>query len=360
MKNYDGVKELLQAYVDNNEIAGASIIIQEGDETVLKAGVGWADEEKQKPVNEHTIYRLASMTKPVTAVAVMILSDEGRLKIEDPISKYLPEYAGTEKEDIQIVHLLNHSCGLGMVMHPGMIQAMMLSEPEHDRLEDRVRRWAKKLAPDFPAGTATGYSPSTGFDIAGRIVEVVSGMELDAFFRKRIFEPLGITDIAFTLNEEQKSRRGCVFHDGNSSPMNPDKLEVYVDASLAGYFSGSAGLFGTAENYNRIVQMLAHDGCYHGVQLLKKETAQQMHTPCNDLFADPGIRWGLGMQVFGSPQETGYYVNEGSYSWSGAYGTHFIIDPKADRTFVLMLNSDNLGGSQSYISRAVEKAIWEA
>lgn len=85
-----------------------------------------------------------------------------------------------------------------------------------------------------------------------------------------------------------------------------------------------------------------------------------MHTASNDLLAAPGVKWGLGVQVFGSPEETGIYVHEGSYSWSGAYGTHFFIDPQANRTFVLMLNSDNLGGSQSYVSRAVEKAIWEA
>lgn len=85
-----------------------------------------------------------------------------------------------------------------------------------------------------------------------------------------------------------------------------------------------------------------------------------MHTASNDLEAKPGVRWGLGMQVFGNPEETGIFVNEGSYSWSGAYGTHFFIDSKEDRTFVLMVNSDNLGGSESYVSRAVEKAIWEA
>lgn len=361
MRNYENVKKVLHDFVTNNEIAGASIIIQEGDEVVLKESVGWQDDEKEIPVNEHTIFRLASMTKPVTAAAVMILSDEGKLHIEDPVSKYLPEYA--DKENIQIIHLLNHSCGLGMLMYPGMMQAMTLSDPEHDRLADRVRRWSG-LIPDFPAGTATTYSPAVGFDIAGRIVEVVSGMELDEFFRKKIFEPLGIKDITFLLNEEQKTRKSIVFHDKktdeNPSLSDPRSLEPFSDASLAGYFCGAAGLFGTAEDYNKIVQMYAHDGCYNGVQLLKKETVQRMRTASNDLPAGPGIKWGLGVQVFGSREETGYYVSEGSYTWSGAFGTHFFIDPKENRTFVLMLNSDNLGGSASYVSRAVEKAIWEA
>lgn len=363
MKNYENVKKVLQGYVDNNEIAGASIIIQEGDEIAFKDSVGWQDAEKQIAVDEYTIFMLASMTKPVTAGAIMILSDEGKLDIEDPICKYLPEYVGTDKENIQILHLLNHSCGLGMIMHPGMVQAMMLSDAEHDRLADRVSRW-KELTPDFPAGTATGYSPAVGFDIAGRIVEVVSGMELDEFFRKRIFEPLGIRDMTFLLNEEQKTRKSIMFHDKKldevPTPADFKDLDSYADASLAGYFCGAAGLFGTAEDYNKIVQMYAHDGYYNGVQLLKKETVQRMHTASNDLEAKPGVRWGLGMQVFGNPEETGIFVNEGSYSWSGAYGTHFFIDPKEDRTFILMINSDNLGGSESYVSRAVEKAIWEA
>lgn len=362
MKNYENVRALLQHYVDNNEIAGADIIIREGGSLALSAGVGWQDAAKTIPVNEHTIFRLASMTKPITAIAVMMLDEDGELDIHDSLGKYIPEYAGTDKEDIQILHLLNHTCGLGMIMCPGMQQATDLSNAEHDRLADRVARW-KDLIPDFPAGTATGYSNCVGFDIAGRIVEIVSGMELDHFFKEKIFRPLDISDITFTLNEEQASRRSICFHGEmpeGASVDSPVDTDIYIDASIAGYFSGAAGLFGTAADYDRVVQMLANGGIYNGVRLLKEETVRQMHTPVNNLSPQPGVLWGLGMQVFGEPAETGYYVHKGSYSWSGAYGTHFFIDPAADRTFVLMLNSDNLGGSMSYVSRAVEKAIWEA
>lgn len=362
MKNYENVKALLQQYVDNNEIAGADIIIREGGRLALMAGVGWQNEAKTIPVDEHTIYRLASMTKPVTAIAIMILSEEGKLDIQDPIGKYITEYVGTDKENIRIIHLLNHTCGLGMLMHPGMQQAMDLSDVKHDRLADRVARW-KDLKPDFPAGTETGYSNNVGFELAGRIVEIVSGMELDQFFEERIFRPLGISDMTFTLNDEQTKRRSICFHGKIPEALlsdAPADLESYIDASIAGFFSGAAGLFGTAADYDRIVQMLADGGIFNGVRLLKEETVLQMHTPVNNLAPQPGVLWGLGMQVFGEPEKTGYYVHKGSYSWSGAYGTHFFIDPAADRTFVLMLNNDNLGGSMSYVSRAVEKAIWEA
>lgn len=250
-----------------------------------------------------------------------------------------------------------------MLMHPGMIQAMMLSDVQNDKLQDRVTRW-KELTPDFPAGTATGYSPNVGFEILGRIIEVVSGLSLDEFFRTRIFDPLQISDICFTLNDEQASRRSIIFHDEPvpEVPVPGDfgDMESYVDAAIAGYFSGGAGLFGTAASYNRLVRMLENGGELDGVRILKSETVQKIHTPSNDLYARPGVKWGLGVQVFGKQEETGFYVLEGSYSWSGAYGTHFFIDPKAKRSFVLMINSDSLGGSESYVSRAVEKAIFEA
>ena len=257
---------------------------------------------------------------------------------------------------------MNHSCGLGMVMHPGMIQAIMLSDVLHDKLADRVARW-KDLVPDFPAGTATGYSPSVGFEILGRILEVISGMELDAYLRKTVFEPLQMTDTSFILNDEQKSRLSVLHHDPEAQVMplpGNFKLEDYVDAEYAGYFSGGAGLYGTAADYSRFARMLANDGELDGVRVLKPETVALMRTPSDDLLTRPGVKWGLGVQVFGKPEVTGYFVHEGSFTWSGAYGTHFIIDPAVNRSFVLMLNSDNLGGSESYISRMIEKAIYEA
>lgn len=178
-------------------------------------------------------------------MGALILEEQGRLDFDAPIARYLPEYAGTDKEAVRVVHLLNHTCGLGMLGHPGMVKALMLSDVLRDKLADRVSRW-KDLPLDFPAGTQTGYSPSVGFEILGRILEVQSGMELDAFLRKVIFEPLRMTDTAFILNEEQRSRLAVLHHDPEA-PVVPTpgdyQMEDYADAGFAGYFSGAAGLY---------------------------------------------------------------------------------------------------------------------
>lgn len=362
MKNYNKAVEILEQLVREGKIPGACLIVNEGGETALNESVGWQDEEKTRPVTEDTIYRLASMSKPITAVAALTLMEQGRLDLNASIAEYLPEYRGTDKEPVKVVHLMNHSCGLGMLMHPGMVQAMMLSNALHDKLADRVERW-KDLTPDFPAGTATGYSPSVGFEVLGRIVEVVTGVALDVYLKEAVFEPLGMSDTAFLLNDAQKTRLSVLHHDPEAPvvPIPGDfKMEDYVDASFAGYFSGAAGLYGTASDYSRFARMLANGGELDGVRVLKRKTVRLMSTPSNDLFAHPGVKWGLGVQVFDKPEITGYYVHEGSWSWSGAYGTHFFVDPAADRSFVLMLNCDNLGGSESYISRMIEKTIYEA
>ena len=365
MKKYQNVIRELQNFIDKKNICGAYVKVRENGELVLDEGLGVQDPaaNEQKAVTEDTVYRLASMTKPITSAAVMLLWEEGKLSLDDPVKNYLPGYTGDGRDDIRIIHLLNHSCGLGMIGFPGMVRALVLTERE-DRLSDRVNRWAA-LTPDFPAGSATGYSPNVGFDILGRIVEIVSGQEFDQFLKERIFQPLGMKDTGFLLNDEQKSRLAVLLHDENYIPEVPvpadfgEKMNDSVDASINGYFSGAAGLFGTAADYEKFALMLLNEGRYQDVQLLRPETVRLMRTPSNDLQAKPDILWGIGMQVFGNPQKTGYKVNAGSFGWSGAYGTHFYVDPEGQRTVLLMLNADGLGGSESYISRAVEKAVFE-
>lgn len=362
MRKYENAAMILDQLVNDGKIPGACLIINEGDSTVLNYSTGYADEEKTKPVSENTVYQLASMTKPIVTVAALTLLEQGKLDLNASIADYLPEYAGTDKEPVKVIHLLNHSCGLGMLMHPGMIQGIMLSDVKNDKLADRVARW-KDLTPDFAPGTATGYSPSVGFEILGRIIEVISGMELDAYLRQTIFEPLKMEDTGFILNDEQKGRKSIVHHDPDAPivPIPGDyKMEDYTDASIAGYFSGAAGLLGTAVDYNRFTRMLANGGELEGTRIVKEESVRLMSTASNELYMKPGVRWGLGVQVYESPEVTGACIPGGSYSWSGAYGTHFFVEPAIDLSFVLMLNCDNLGGSESYISRMIEKAIYEA
>ena len=132
MSSYQSVMAVLKQLVEEQKIAGACLMINEGNQTVLNESAGWQDAKKTRPVTEDTIFQLASMTKPVTAVAALQLVEQGKLDLNAPITKYLPEYANTGKDDVQVVHLFNHSCGLGMLMHPGMIQAIQLSDVNRD------------------------------------------------------------------------------------------------------------------------------------------------------------------------------------------------------------------------------------
>lgn len=360
MKNTHEISNTLQRFIDSGDITGGSLIIRNKDEVLLDFSVGYADNVRTRKVDENTIYRLASMTKPITAIAIMMLIERGLLNLNDKMTKFLPTYAKHPQcAKIVISHLLSHCSGLGQDM-AGMFAAEDMSSLD-DRLQDRVDRWAD-LQPDFAPGEKTGYSPCVAFDILGRIVEILSDMELNQFLSKELFEPLEIKDIGFTLNEEQKTRLSVITHHDIRLPpgMRMPNFDV-VDASFNNYFSGSAGLYGSRKAYDSIVRLLTNEGIVEGTRLLKPATIQAMRTenPVCEWEMDKGQRWGLGMCVFGGPTISNIMVAPGSYGWSGAFGTHFFIDPSAQMSVLLMLNADHLGGAASPISRAIENAVWE-
>jgi CubicO group peptidase (beta-lactamase class C family) len=347
----------MEQYVENKEIAGAALLIRRAGEIIVQACFGYADLAKQEPVTERSVFRLASMTKPIAAAAIMLLADQGRLHLDDALAEFLPDFA--DKPGVTVRHLLNHSSGLAQDPE-GIERANGYMDPA-DRLADRVRKWAK-LPLDFEPGTRTGYSPLVGFDLLGRIVEVVSGEELQTFFQKRLFEPLGIRDLTYLLTPEQQSRLVRLYEAGEGTltdVTDTEPLWSAVDAMKNGYFSGGAGLYGTLEDYDKFVQMLAGDGLFQGVRLLKPETVRLMRTPSSELLLSPGLSWGLGMIVYLDPAQNGLPMSAGSYGWSGAFGTHFFIDVAKQLHVTLMINRSNIGGAGSYISREVEKLTYE-
>ena len=287
--------------------------------------------------------------------------EAGKLSLETKVCDLIPAY-GEKYPELSVLHLLNHSCGIGMTGMRGMMDAAALADPS-DRLEGRVLKWAA-LEPDFAPGTNTGYSGEVGFDLLGRLLEIADGRELDEILADTVLQPLGMHDTVFVLNGEQKSRAASVFQDRTieRTPMFEAMGRMLIetsDASLAGYFAGSSGLWGCADDYDRLAQMYLNGGSLDGVRILKEETVRQMRTPSNGLQIKPDVYWGLGMQVFGDPKASGVFVNPGAFGWSGALGTHFFADPSAGVSFVLMLNADGLNGSESHISRKMEKILLE-
>lgn len=397
MNSNKRITELLEQYIENSEIAGAALIVRKKGNIVCRATCGYADVEKELPVTEQTIFRLASMTKPIIAIATMILVEQGKISLDDLISNYIPAFKNVKvankligfemlyeadpnnplmhktldkmlkdmdfvpaDKEITIIDILNHSSGIGQgVVSMGPLQACI--DP-NDALTKRVEKIAD-VPCDFQPGTMTGYSAMAAFEVLGRIIEIASGVDLNTFLQENIFKPLEIRDISYVMSDEQKKRIAKLYEskDGILSDVTEsDELWKVVNPLRNGYFSGSAGLFGTLEDYDKIAQMLYNKGELNGVRILQEDTVLKMSKESADhhkmLF--PGAVWGLGMVVMEDVKNINRFVGKGTYGWSGAYGTHFYIDPLNKIQTVLMINRSNIGGADSYVSKKLEEVVY--
>lgn len=354
------VHALVQRYIDQGEIAGAVSLVARRGRIAHFESQGVMDLESKKPMKSDTIFRLASMTKPITSIAVMMLHEEGRFLLDDPISKFLPEFKNpkvaiankpNERElegyrlvpaerEITIRHLLTHSAGLASGSGgPTIDMAKKLtgSRKPDDLLADYIRRLAA-LPLNFQPGTAWEYGPAT--DVLGRLVEVVSGQPLDKFFRERILGRLGMNDTWFYLPADRLPRLASAYTKENGGlkkltapgPANPDGK----------YFSGAGGLAGTAEDYFRFCQMLLGNGQADGVRLVSRKTIEMM--TANQIGRIPlwqdayrGYGFGLGFRVRERLGESATLGSAGEYGWGGAYGTYFWVDPKEQMIGILMI-----------------------
>lgn len=380
--------EYLQQRVEAHEIAGVALRVRKSGEILCETCLGYANIDTQSPVTPDTMFRLASMTKPIVGLATMQLVEQGKLQLEDPVELYLPafrdmlvavtpaggspfahpapeellkglhlEYA---KRPITIAMLLNHSSGIG---HGPVSSALSAPVMDFHSLERNVSILSH-LPLDFHPGESAGYSPFAAFDIMGRIIEIVSGETLEEYFTHHIFQPLGIHDLGYTLTAEQRSRMARTYeytsdHTLRDSTEDPDNAIHKVDAIHYGYFSGGGGLIGSLNAYDRIAQMYLNGGTLHGVQLLKPETVQQMITPYSDQQLLPGFRWGLSLGVYEGISK-GRWLGPNSFGWSGALGTHFYADPSNQLCVTMMINRSNLLGIINYIYLGVEEAIYRS
>lgn len=399
MSEQNRVKDFLDNYLEKKAFAGAGCIVRKDGVVVEKVCNGYADLEHKIPVTEQTMFRLASMTKPVVAIAVMILEEEGKINIDDEVSKYLPEFSKQKaadrvvgfmdcyeadpqnplipkfneekldniglvdvKREVRIRDLLSHSSGMGQ----GPFSMLQMEPLFHNNqtLEERVSIIAK-MPLDFQPGTMTGYSAAVGFEVLGRIVEVVSEMDLNSFIQEKICKPLKIKDLGFVLSEEQKGRIARLYEAADNELIDvteSDEPWKKVNPLVNGYFSGSAGMIASLESYDRIVQMLANGGVLDNHRILKIETVNKMSSlgSYEHLEMGPGVVWGLGMIVHENPQKENSLLSKGTFGWSGAYGTHFFVDPIKHITVTMVMAVSNIGGADSYIAKELEKVVGEA
>jgi CubicO group peptidase (beta-lactamase class C family) len=353
--------------VDRKQVAGAVALILHRGKPVFSAALGSADAGAGRPMADDTLFRIASMTKPVTSVAVLMLAEEGRFDLTDPVSKYLPEFkdmrvldpkgTGTvaANREITLHDLLTHTSGLSYGFLAGdrlgpLYREAKVSDglaPADGTLAENVRRLAGLPLKHQP-GAAWEYGLST--DLLGRLVEVVSGKPLDEFFRERIFQPLGMTDTHFTLPPVKRARLATLYRPGANKTIE----EVRDDPARVGtltfspslayqrkdYFSGGVGLVSTAPDYARFLQMLLNKGELGGKRLLRPQTVERMtRNQIGDLkvaFPGHGSGFGYGLGVVTEAEREKEVASAGTFSWGGIFNTYFWADPEKEVVGVLL------------------------
>ncbi|MFC0028625.1 serine hydrolase domain-containing protein [Micromonospora chaiyaphumensis] len=363
------IDEHFGRYVDDGRLAGWQIVVTRRGEIAHSSTYGLRDREAGVPVEPDTLWRIYSMTKPITSVAAMMLWEEGRLELNDPVSRWLPEFADVRVYDrgsvlkpftvpavepIRVWHLLTHTAGLTygfaqVSVVDGLYRAagFDLGVPAGADLAEATRGMAR-LPLLFQPGTSWNYGVST--DVLGRLVEVVSGQSLDAFFAERIFRPLGMTDTRWWVDEPDAKRLAALYvpHPATGQAVRADALGRYA-LSAPDCLSGGGGLVSTAADYHRFTQFLLRGGELDGVRLLGPRTVRFMtrnHLPGNrDLglfspegFAETildGVGFGLGFAVVLDPVPSRVPSSVGEYYWGGLASTAFWVDPVEEVTALL-------------------------
>lgn len=362
------VDATMHAYVDKGKLPGVQTLISRRGELVHHDCYGLADVEAKQPVAPDTIYRIYSMTKPITSVGLMMLYEQGSFLLENPISRWLPEFAdaqvwhgGTAEAPetrpaaraITVHDVLTHMSGLTYGFHfqhplDELYRANALgdfSEPGYDLAEGVGRMASLPLL--FDPGTRWNYSMST--DVCGRLIEVMSGQSLDAYLRDQVLGPLGMGDTAFCAPESELARCSPLYTRGQQGGLH----RMTGPGSMVRppkYLSGGGGLVGTAPDYLRFCHMLLHGGELEGVRLLSPRTVRYMarnHLPEGKLLNDigqstfseaamAGTGFGLGFAVIEDAAALQNMASEGEFSWGGAASTAFWVDPVEEICVVFM------------------------
>ena len=336
------IRPVMQGYVDDGRLPGFLTVVARRGKIVHFETIGMRDVENEKPVEPDTIFRIYSMSKPITSVAVMILYEEGHFQLGTPVSKFIPEFENMKvynedqteildaNKEITIKHLLMHTAGLtyGWGDKPVDERYKELKIFENgSTLADMVKKLGDIPLVHEPDERWT-YGVST--DVLGYLVEVVSGMPFEEFLQTRLFVPLGMVDTAFSVPPEKRDRFAALYR--------PDKeggLERVGDAPLANdevsfFPSGGGGLVSTAADYMRFSQMLLNGGELDGVRILGKKTVELMRYPHHDDW------FGLGFAVVTYKEPPNTLESVGNFSWGGAAATIFWIDPQEELVGLLM------------------------
>ena len=364
----NNIKTRIEKDVADGCVGGAAVLVKQNGNIIYKDFFGTDGRERE--LNDKTLFRLASMTKPITAIAILRLVERGLVSLDDPLCKFMPEYAdmdigaldenknivtvGKAKNKITVKHLLSHSSGVGSGVLAGALDK--ITADKQTDLKSITDAYAN-LPLSFEPYTAQAYSATIAFDLLARIVELTSGQPYDEFLKKEIFEPLEMTDTTFAPTEEQWSRMVCMhaYSDGVSAFKPLNKASIFGGNPLT-YQCGGAGLASTLADYERFVDMLVSRGkTADGSQFISSELIDLMSTPASAHELYRGEIWGLGVRVIIC---TDNRIPLGSFGWSGAYGCHFWVDPSNNITAIYMKNSTYDGGASAKTAQNFEIDVY--
>lgn len=362
LRRLDG---LLQQYVDENRIAGAVVRVLRDGQPIYDRAAGWRDRESRRPMTNDTLFRIASQSKAITSTAALILMEEGRLILADPVGRYIPEFSKTTvavqdehgkitvepaRRQITLRDLMTHTAGISYGREP-MIAAQYEAKglgpaaghgwytaDKDEPICDTMARLGTLPFVSQPGETwVYGYNT----DVLGCVVERAAGMPLDQFIRTRITDPLGMKDTFFFVPRDQADRLATLYGSGADglivrAPEGSKGQGHYVDGPRRS-FAGGAGLVSTASDYARFLEMIRNDGALDGTRILSPRSVALMRTnQVGDRYRAPGQGFGLAfdtVDTFGAAD----LAAPGNFGWGGAYGSLYRVDPQAHLTIVLML-----------------------
>ena len=354
------INEFVQRDIEAGKVSGAVTLVARHGQLVHFSAQGNFGSEDPRPLKEDTLFRIFSMTKPITTVAAMMLYEEGAFHLGEPVSRYIPELESVQllrdgelvapKQPVTIGQLMTHTAGLSYGWHPNdpVDQAYEEADLTHSTDSDDFIARLAKLPLRFEPGSRYHYSVAT--DVLGVLVERLSGMSLEVFFQTRIFAPLGMTDTFFNVPADKLDRFAPNHYwdaqRGSIAPIPAAMAQPFTGVTA---FSGGGGLVSTAKDYWIFCEMLRRGGNYEGTRILGPKTVEFMtldhltpevrnhgasEYPDSHLY--PGQSAGLGLGVITDPAQTGVISSKGAYSWGGAANTKFWIDPKEDLVVILM------------------------
>ena len=361
-------------YIEPGKIAGAQVAVVRGGVVGYFESFGVQDRERGIPVGDDAIWRLYSMTKPITGVAMMTLYEQAHFQLDDPVDRWIPEWKNMTVREADpnggsrivpahrpptIRDILTHTSGIGYGEGNGDLvlgERNWLADHDLASMSTAFGEWPLRFQP------GQHWLYSHGMDIGARLVEIMSGLPYDEYLRTAVFEPLGMTDTDFWVPEDKVDRFAA-----NYGRNGRKELVLMDDPTRSAYlrkpklFNGGGGLVGTTADYIRFAAMLANGGELNGQRLLSPRTLQLMasvHIPASLPGRNAGEGYGLSVRVIEDAIAGNHRISDGSFGWSGAYGTHFWVDPQEDLIAVMMIQTP-IRDMRPEFENAVMQAIVE-